>query len=54
MKDLKSFNVRVPKELWAFLKKRSVDCDIPMNAMIISMIRKEKDKLDRKLTNNDA
>lgn len=52
--ELKSFNVKIPKELWAFLKKRSVDVDSSMNAIIESMVRKLKEKQEKRLTDNDV
>ena len=54
MTEIKSFNVKIPKELWAFLKKRSVDVNTSMNSILTILLMKEKEKIEKKLTSNDA
>jgi hypothetical protein len=54
MAEIKAFNVKVPKELWAYLKKRSVDCDMSMNDIVNSLLRKYKERNEKKLTIDDA
>lgn len=54
MEDLKTFNIRVPTELWAFLKKRSVDKQVPMNSILVSLLKKYKNSLEKALQYDDA
>jgi predicted HicB family RNase H-like nuclease len=54
MNNIKTFNIRIPRELWVFLKKSSVDQDRSMNEIIVSCIEKLKKKKENKLTSNDA
>lgn len=51
---MKSFNVKLPLELWSFLKKDSVECEKPMNGIITDLLKKYKEKREKKLTSNDA
>jgi hypothetical protein len=52
--NLKAFNVRIPKSLWAYVKKLSVDRDESMNSLLIGILEKHKRKSEKKLTKNDA
>jgi len=54
MAELKTFNIRVPTELWAFLKKRSVDKQKPMNSILVSLLNKYKKSLEKDLHIDDA
>lgn len=54
MKGIKAFQIRLPKEIWAFLKKKSVDRELSMNQMIIECLTKYKNKSENKLTSNDS
>jgi hypothetical protein len=47
MIETKAFSVKIPKELWAFLKKRSVDTDMSMNEIIEHLLRKAKEKHEK-------
>ena len=40
MTGVKSFNVKMPTELWSFLKKDSTDIEKPMNGIIIDLLKK--------------
>lgn len=51
---LKTFNIRIPKSLWAYIKKLSVDRDETMNSLLINLLEKHKKKNENKLTNSDA
>jgi len=52
---IKSFNMRMTRELWLFLKKVAAENDTSMNSYILSVLMKSKEKHDKKeLTNNDA
>jgi hypothetical protein len=48
VENIKAFNVRLPKELWAFLKKKSIEQEKPMNVIIMSCLSKFKEKCDKK------
>lgn len=55
MSNIKSFNVRLPRELWAFLKKRAVEQDTSMGEILIKSLKKLKEKYEKKdLTKHDA
>jgi hypothetical protein len=49
-KEIKSFNVLLPKELWAFLKKESAYREVSMVEIIKSLVEKYKNKTEKKLT----
>lgn len=51
---MKTFNVRMPKDLWAFLKKKGVDRETSLNNIIIDLAKKYKEKREKKLTHDDA
>lgn len=53
-KDIKSFNMRMPKETWMFLKKTSADQEISMTELILRCVDKYKRKFDKRLTSDDA
>lgn len=50
MSTIKSFNVKIPTELWSFLKKDSVECEKTMTLIITELLKKYKDKKEKKLT----
>lgn len=43
-KTIKTFNVRIPKELWLFLRKHSIDLEISMNQIIVNCMMSYKNK----------
>lgn len=45
-KDTKALNLRLTKELWSFIKKKSVDREISMNSIIINLLEKYKKKCE--------
>lgn len=51
---LKTMNIRIPKSLWAYVKKLSVDEDTSMNTLFINFLEKHKKKRENKLTKDDA
>lgn len=53
-KDIKTFNMRMPKELWMFLKKTAAQQEVSMTEIIIRCVAKYKKKFDTKLTSNDT
>lgn len=46
---LKTFNVRIPQELWTFLKYDSFDKGVSMNSIVTECLNKYKRKMDNKL-----
>jgi hypothetical protein len=49
-KEVKSFQVRLPRETWEFLKKNSVDTDKSMMGIILGCVEKYKKRCEKKLT----
>ena len=54
MTDIKSLQIRIPKELWAFAKKKGIDREISFNMLIVDLLRKYKEKCEKKLTKDDT
>lgn len=54
MTVLKTMNIRVPKELWIFLKNESMELEKPMNEIIVGMIERKKKNKEKRLTDSDA
>jgi len=50
----KALTLRMERDLWAFLAKRSVDIDTSINALIINRLNKYKERCEKKLTKNDG
>lgn len=51
MKDIKTFNIRIPKEDWQFIKHKAIERDLSMNELIISLIQIHKKKCEKKVAN---
>jgi hypothetical protein len=45
----KAFNLRLPKDLWVFLRNESTSKEVSMNSIIIESIYKLKKRMDKKL-----
>ncbi len=54
MSRIKAFNVRLSKELWAFLKKQSAEQEKSMNGIIIKCLEKYKKTREKTLTSSDT
>jgi hypothetical protein len=54
MEDIKPFNLRIERDLWVFLKKHSVDQNKSMTEIIGKIIRRYKNKCEKKLTLSDT
>jgi len=54
MNDIKALNIRLPKELWSFAKKKGTDREMSMNQIIIELLNKYKKKCENKLTDCDT
>jgi hypothetical protein len=50
----KCFNMRMPKDVWMFLKTQSLHNDVTMTEIIISCVEKYKRNVEKKLTNTDT
>lgn len=51
--NLKTFNMRIPRDIWVFLKKTAIDQDESMTDIIVRCVEKYKRKIDNKLTKQD-
>lgn len=49
--DIKAFNIRMPKEMWVFLRKISITKEESMNEIILDCIQAYKEKLAKKAKN---
>lgn len=54
MEELKSFNIRLPKNIWKFLKKSAAEQEVSMLSIITECLERYKKNQEKKLTNNDA
>lgn len=54
MRNVKSFNLRMQKEIWMWLKSQSVVEELSMTDIVIHLIEKYKNKCEKVLTNKDA
>lgn len=52
--DLKTFNMRMPRETWLFLKKQAALQEVSMTEIILRCVEKYKRKFDNKLTDEDT
>ncbi len=52
--DIKTFNMRMPKEMWLFLKKTAASQEVSMTDIILRCVDKYKKKLENKLTDPDT
>jgi predicted HicB family RNase H-like nuclease len=53
MPDIKKFNVRIPKQVWEFLKIRSMKQERSMNSIITDCLTNYKNRCENKLTSKD-
>lgn len=45
----KTFNTRMPKDLWLFMRRLSIDTGVSMNSMIVDAVAVFKKKAEKKL-----
>lgn len=50
MNNVKTLSIRIPKEIWIFLKSQSTRKEKTMNALIVACLKKYKKKLEKVLT----
>ena len=48
MATQKSFTIKIPHELWLFVKKTAADKDTTMNNLLIELVKKAKERQDKK------
>jgi len=51
--ELKTFNIRLPKEIWAVLKKQSILQEKSMNQIIVSCVEKKYKKDKEKMLDSE-
>ena len=51
--ELKTFNLRMPKETWVFLKNYSTSKEISMSEIVLNQVDKYKKRIESKLTYKD-
>lgn len=49
MEQNKAMNIRIPKELWSFGKKKAIDREMSFNQLVIELLEKYKKKCDKKV-----
>jgi len=49
MTETKHFQIRIPKDLWLFLKQVSIDENLSMAQIINDLVKKKKIKYEKKL-----
>jgi len=54
MQEKKNFMVRIPKEIWAFLKNQSAKNEVPMSQIVNACLEKYKNNYEKKLTQSDT
>ena len=52
--EIKTFNMRMPKNLWMFLKKTAIDQEKTMTDIIVECVRKYEKKFENRLTSLDT
>jgi len=52
--EIKTFNMRMPKDIWMFLKKTAAEQEESMTDIIVRCVKKYKKKFDDKLTSDDT
>ena len=53
-KDLKTFNMRIHRDLWMFLKTEAAATETSMTDIISTCVEKLKRKKEKKLTQQDT
>ena len=52
--EIKNFNMRIPKELWMFLKSEAAAKETSMTDIIVACVEKYKKRIEKKLTPSDT
>ena len=55
--EFKTFNIRIPRDLWTSIKVMAMELDTTMNALIVDLLTKKekrmKNKLEKDLTQDE-
>jgi len=54
MNELKTLNLRMPKETWSFLRRKAFDREMSLSALINERLEKYKKMCEKKLTQCDT
>lgn len=52
MTNIKAFNIRLPKEMWIFIKKKAIDREMSINQLLIELIKKYQKKFENSVDND--
>lgn len=52
-KEIKNVPLRMPREIWIFLKNKSITREMSMNDIVLELLLKYKKKCENKLTEDD-
>ncbi len=52
--DVKTFSVRMPKDIWIFLKTASITKHLTMNDIIVDCMDKYRNRVEKKLTSKNT
>lgn len=52
--EMKTFNLRIPKYLWLFLKAESAEKETPMGGIVVDCVERYKKRMENKLTKKNA
>jgi len=52
--DLKTFTMRLPKELWMFLKRSAAAQELSMTDIIVTSVESYRKKIENKNKNKDV
>ena len=52
--EFKTFNIRMPKDMWMFLKKASAMQETSMTEILMSVLDKYRKKIEPKLSATDT
>ena len=50
--EFKTFNIRLPRDLWTSVKVMAMELDTTMNALIVELLTKKDKRMKNKLENN--
>jgi predicted HicB family RNase H-like nuclease len=46
---IKTFNIRIPKSMWQFLRRQSIDQEKSMNVIVLSCLEKYKKLIEKRV-----
>jgi predicted HicB family RNase H-like nuclease len=54
VEKIKAFNIRIPREMWSFLKMQSVVQERSMNLIVLECLNKYKKNIEKMLTSSNT